>query len=116
MGQLDRLLAWLIPAALMLDGCAGCALKPVAVTGKEEMGQQSETAFTVNRVGDAVTLTVTYNDGTTQSAIQYTPTTRKATKGATHLGWSYSTDFGSAWSYGGRVAPVDAWPILWGDP
>ena len=61
-------------------------------------------------------LTVTYNDGTDQTAVQYTATTRVAKKGATHLGWSNSNDYGATWSYGGRVATSDAWPILWGDP
>ncbi len=103
----------MLGAALLL---CGCALKPVSVTGKESTGQQSETSFVVNRVGDNTTLSVSYNDGTDQSAIQFTPTTRVTKKGATHLGWSYSSDFGASWVYGGSVKPTDAWPILWGDP
>ena len=97
---------------------AGCALKPVVVTGKEggPGGQQSETSFAVNRAGGSTIVTVTYNDGTDQAAVQYTATTRKSSKGATHLGWSYSSDYGASWTYGGRVAPTDAWPLLWGDP
>ncbi len=88
-------------AALLL---CGCALKPVSVTGKESSGQRSETSFAINRVGNAATLTVTYNDGADQSAIQFTPTTRITKKGATHLGWSCSTDYGATWAYGGSVA------------
>lgn len=103
----------LIALALTLGGCA---LKPRAVTGENNPGQQSETAFSVNRVGAAATITVTYNDGSDQNAVQYTSTTRKARKGATHFGWSYSVDNGANWAYGGRVAPTDQWPIFWGDP
>lgn len=106
------------PLGLAVLLLAGCALKPHAVTGKEgdPAGQQSETAFTVNRAGNAAIITVTFNDGTEQPEIQYTATTRKASKGASHLGWSHSSDFGQSWTYGGRVAPSNAWPILWGDP
>lgn len=102
-------------AALGLALC-GCALTPRAVTGERNPGEQSETAFSVNRTRDASTITVTYNDGSDQAAVQYTATSRKAGKGATHLGWSYSTDDGANWTYGGRVAPSAQWPILWGDP
>lgn len=105
--------------AVLLLLVSGCALKPVAVTGKDDgtaNGQQSETSFAVNRLNDGATVTVTYNDGTNQAGVQYTSTTRVTKKGATHLGWSYSNDFGKNWTYGGRVQPTDAWPILWGDP
>jgi len=113
MRQFVRWSAWLIAAIALLQGCA---LKPISVTGKESSGQQSETSFAVNRVAEGATITVTYNDGTDQAAVQYTSTSRKASKGATHLGWSYSTNYGSSWTYGGRVAATDAWPLLWGDP
>lgn len=108
-----------ILAAAVLVLIAGCALKPIAVTGKEggtANGQQSETSFSVNWVNDGTTITVSYNDGTDQAAVKYTSSTRVTTKGATHLGWSYSNDFGKNWTYGGRVQPSDAYPILWGDP
>lgn len=95
---------------------SGCALKPRSVTGEQNRGQQSETAFSVNRSANATTITVTYNDDSEQNAVQYTSTSRRASRGATHLGWSYSTDFGTTWIYGGRVTPIDSWPILWGDP
>ncbi len=89
MSSIIRSRVWAVVVAALL--LCGCALKPVSVTGKEGSGQQSETAFAVNRVGDNTTLTVTCNDGTDQSAIQFTPTTRITKKGATHLGWSSSS-------------------------
>jgi hypothetical protein len=113
MQPLSRFLVWIVSIAAL---ASGCALKPVKVTSKENSGGQSETSFAMSRFGDVARLTVTYNDGTDQAAVQYTATTRVAKKGATHLGWSNSNDYGASWSYGGRVAPSDAWPILWGDP
>jgi hypothetical protein len=110
-------LAWAGLLALLLQG--GCALKPIAVTGKEgptSNGSQSETSFAVNRVGDAVTITVGFNDDTAQPQIQYTATTRTTKKNATLMGWSYSTDFGNSWTYGGRISPNADWPVLWSDP
>ena len=88
MGTLSCLLAATASIAALTTGCA---LKPVQVTGKESNGSQSETAFTINRVGDVARLTVAYNDGTDHPAIQYTATTRVTKKGATHMGWSHST-------------------------
>src|SRR5678815_3026918 len=73
MGTLSCLLAATASIAALTTGCA---LKPVQVTGKENNGSQSETAFTINRVGDVARLTVAYNDGTDHPAIQYTATTR----------------------------------------
>jgi hypothetical protein len=99
--------------------CAGCALKPVAVTGEKQGnagGTQSETAMSVNRFDGNAVVTVAYNDGTTQPQVTYTSTTRSTTAGASHMGWSYSTNFGSSWTYGGRITPPADWPILWGDP
>ena len=87
--------------ATVLALISGCALKPIVVTGKEggtANGQQSETSFAVNRVNDGATITVSYNDGTDQAAVKYTSTTRVTTKRATHLGWSYSNDFGKIWT------------------
>jgi len=103
-------------AAVVSAWLSGCAMEPVAVTSKNGGGSQSETAFSINRHGDTARVTIAYNDGTTQSAITYTATTRVATAGATHLGWSHSADFGANWTYGGRVQGNDDWPILWGDP
>ena len=100
----------------VLVALGGCALKPRSVTGEKNAGQQSESAFSVNRSGESATITVTYNDGSDQNAVQYAATSRRARKGATHLGWSYSTDYGTNWVYGGRVAASDQWPLLWGDP
>jgi hypothetical protein len=109
-----RGLAWGATAAALLLG--GCALTPVLVT-REGGGQQAETAMSVNRFGIFTgVVTVTYNDATDQPPVKYTTTTRETRKGASHLGWSYSVDYGKTWTYGGRLTPSDAWPILWGDP
>jgi hypothetical protein len=111
--HLNHLMAMYLALAMSLWGCA---LTPKPVTGEKNPGNQSESAFSVNRTGDATIITATYNDGSNQSAVQYTATTRRASKGATHLGWSHSADYGTTWIYGGRVTPNDQWPILWGDP
>ena len=98
---------------------AGCALKPVSVTGQQRptsTGSQSETSLSVNRQGESVTITVGFNDATAQPEIQYTSTTRTTQRNATMAGWSYSTDFGASWTYGGRITPSADWPILWSDP
>jgi hypothetical protein len=104
-------------ALCLLISVSGCALTPIEVTGREGGGQQSETAMSVNRFGwVSAVVTVTYNDGSDQNEVKYTATTRETRKGASHLGWSYSLDFGKTWTYGGRVNPSNDWPILWGDP
>ncbi|HEX8073588.1 MAG TPA: hypothetical protein VF545_01270 [Thermoleophilaceae bacterium] len=62
-------------------------------------------------------ITVTYNDGTDAAGkVDYSPTGRVVHPGATKLGWSYSTDLGKSWKYGGAVPPPPGWAALWGDP
>jgi hypothetical protein len=113
--------------AAVLSGCGagGCGeqLPPdVSVTGANKsdptwLGSQSETAVNVSNVSGEEIITVTYNDDTNANKkISYTSTTRTVTAGATMLGWSYSTDSGNSWKYGGTVAPPSGWAALWGDP
>ncbi len=108
-------LLWSLPFVAL----QACCLKPVVVTGGEgptANGVQAETAMSVNKLGDATVLTVTYNDMSAQAAVQFTQTSRTTQAGATLMGWSYSTDMGQTWTYGGRVQPNNQWPIIWGDP
>ncbi|MCC6213240.1 MAG: hypothetical protein IT376_00085 [Polyangiaceae bacterium] len=37
-------------------------------------------------------------------------------RGASLMGWSYSTDDGASFIYGGRVTPPPGWAVIWGDP
>jgi hypothetical protein len=32
------------------------------------------------------------------------------------MGWAYSDDDGTHWTYGGKVPTAPGWPVLWGDP
>jgi hypothetical protein len=111
--------------ALMVTGCSsGCEQLPADnhVTGKEKSdptwsGAQSETGANVSNTNGKQVITVTYNDDTDAAhKIAYTSTTRTTSTGATLLGWSYSTDSGTTWKYGGSVAPPSGWSVLWGDP
>lgn len=106
-----------LAAAAALGGCtSGGGL----VTGGDKSTQpyaQSETASTTAFAGGTTIAVVAYNDGTDPAAkVAYTSTTRTVTSGASLMGWSYSTDFGASWTYGGRVQPPAGWAVLWGDP
>ena len=100
----------------------GCATVSVPVTGRSGQGataqsDQSETALSVSNFWGRSILTATYNDTTdTASTILYSSSTSTVRKGASLLGWSYSTDAGTTWTYGGKVAPPEGWPVLWGTP
>jgi hypothetical protein len=60
---------------------------------------------------------VTYNDDTNEdNLITYTNTGRHVNAGASEMGWSYSDDGGTTWTYGGKVQPPQGWAALWGDP
>jgi hypothetical protein len=103
-------------ALCLLLSAAGCVPTPIEVTGREGDGQQSEAAMSVNRLSaSGAVVTVTYNDGSDQNAVKYAATMRETRKGASHLGWSNSLNFGKNWIYGGRVTPSNEWPIFWGD-
>jgi hypothetical protein len=112
-------LAWLsiaVGATLALGGCV--AGHPVTGTARPTSAfTQSETAAATAFASGTKIAVVTYNDGTDPDGrIEYTSTTRTIKAGASHLGWSYSTDAGKTWSYGGRVPPPPGWAALWGDP
>ena len=114
-----RLLAG--PAVLTLLA-AGCVSTGVRVTGDPAQGntqvsEQSETAVNVSNFSGQQVITATYNDGTdVGKTIGYTTTTRTVLPGASLLGWSYSTDGGLSWHYGGKAAPPAGWAAIWGDP
>lgn len=114
--QLQRLAALLV--ALALGACAGrCrGCPPEREPVKSGEGSQSETAVNVSNSGGQQVIAVTYNDGTKDPKIQYTPTKRTVLAGASLMGSSYSTNDGSSWTYAGKVQPNAEWPILWGDP
>ncbi len=105
---------------LAADVMAGCTMNNVPVTGgggPTAQEGQSETSVTVGSAGKQSIVNVSFNDETgTESTIQYTPTSRIVQSGASLMGWSYSTDGGNTWAYGGKVSPPKDWPILWGDP
>jgi hypothetical protein len=114
---------WTALPGLLLLSLAACKTTGVIVTGGGGQGdtpasEQSEVSLNVsNIVGAKQIITATYNDGTGNDAtILYTNTTRKILKGASLFGWSYSTDGGVSWTYGGKVLPPAGWSVLWGDP
>lgn len=100
----------------------GCSCTPgAAVTGQDDSqptihGTQSETGAAAGLVNRQGTVVVAYNDDTDDPKIQYTPTDRVVFPGASLLGWSYSTDNGGTWTYGGKVRPPRGYAALWGDP
>jgi hypothetical protein len=114
-----RLLAILALGALVIGACAPQNI-PV-VTGKNSqdptwVGTQSETAATAARSGGQDIFVATYNDDTDDGAVKYTATDRVVYPGASMLGWSYSSDRGTTWTYGGKVKPPTGVAALWGDP
>ena len=110
---------WVVLIAVL---AAGCATVSVPVTGKNGQGatprfDQSETALSASSFWGRSIITATFNDATdTAATILYSSSTRTVLKGASLLGWSYSTDGGTSWSYGGKVAPPEGWAVLWGSP
>ncbi len=116
----SRLLA--LGAALLGAWLTGCATAGIPVTGQPGQGttqkfDQSETAVNVSNFSGKSVITVTSNDGTsTDTSILYTSSTRKVLKGASLLGWSYSQNRGTTWTFGGKLAPPAGWSVLWGDP
>jgi hypothetical protein len=108
--------------AITLAGLAGCAKPGVPVTGGNAEApdapySQSETAITTSFAKGKNIVVVSYNDETnTDQTIIYAQTTRKILPGASQMGWSYSSDQGQTWKYGGKVQPPQGWAVLWGDP
>jgi hypothetical protein len=104
-----------------LGGCSGCTPDHQAATGKDDKdptwhGTQSETASAVAFARGQDVFVVTYNDDTDDGKITYSATDRVVFRGASLLGWSYSTDRGKTWTYGGKVKPPKGIGALWGDP
>ena len=109
----------LLAFALLLAGCATTSVPATGEPGQGTTGgsEQSETAVNVSDFGGQQVITVAYNDGTgNDNKILYTATTREVRKGASLAGWSYSTDGGGSWKYGGKVQPPQGWAVLWSDP
>jgi hypothetical protein len=104
----------------LISFIAGCAVPGTRVSGGDKQTSpysQSETASTTAFAEGQTIAVVTYNDGTDPAnKVAYTATTRVISSGASLMGWSYSTDFGASWVYGGRVNPPSGWAVLWGDP
>lgn len=106
-------------ALLLLSGCKLDPSYPVSGKNGDDptwSGTQSETASAMGPLLFTHTLVVTYNDDTQDSKVQYTSSDRIVFPGASMLGWSYSTDNGVNWTYGGKVRPPPGWDVLWGDP
>lgn len=105
---------------LVLQGCTSCSTTN-QVTGQKgdptASGTQSETSATIGVDGGTTRVVVAFNDETNDgSSITYTATTRQINSGASLMGWSYSDDWGTSWTYGGNVKPPSGWAALWGDP
>ena len=93
---------------------------------------QAEAVVSVNKDADLNrVITTTYNDGSPPTSCLPTPCheldghmyytsgptgTRYVTKGASQLGWSYSTDDGVNWNKHNVLAPPAGQAVLWGDP
>jgi hypothetical protein len=114
---------WLALAVPLLGVCAaGCATTGVRVTGDPTQGntqsfEQAETAVAGSYCSGKSRVIASFNDGTdSTSTIVYTSTTRKTLQGASLMGWSYSTNNGTSWTYGGKVQPPKGWSVIWGDP
>lgn len=104
-------------AALLLAGCTANGIPVTGAGGPTASEGQSETSITVGSSGGQDVVVLTYNDETgDESTIQYTANSRTVLAGASLFGWSWSTDGGNTWTYGGKVQPPPGWPILWGDP
>jgi hypothetical protein len=118
--------------SLVLTACisASACAPGNPVTGQNDEdptinGSQAETAATRALAHETPVLVIAYNDDTVETNpatnapyVQYSPTGRVVFPGASLLGWSYSTNGGSTWKYGGKVRPPAELGIsaLWGDP
>src|SRR5271169_3126997 len=109
-------------ALLLWQACSvlSCANRN-GVTGAQgdptNSGTQTETSSTVAVIGGGSRIVVAFNDETNEgSTITYTASNRHVTSGASLMGWSYSDNQGTSWTYGGKVPTTADWPVLWGDP
>ena len=79
-------------------------------------GGQAETASASAQFADTHVLIVAYNDDTYDGKVQYSASGRTVYRGASLLGFSYSTNDGLTWTYGGKIKPPAGIAALWGDP
>jgi len=117
-------LRFLGPAVLPIVAISlGCSSGGEHVTGQKPSDpttpyNQAETAIGVqkDREGNTV-ITIAYNDDTDDDGktIIYTDTTRTVLRGASNMGWSFSTDLGKTWTHG-KLRTPSGWSVLWGDP
>ncbi len=81
---------------------------------------QSETRITVTTFfPDNRTSVVAYNDETQSienGTIVHSGATRLVYSGASEAGFSYSTNDGTTWTYGGTIPTITGWPVIWSDP
>jgi len=84
--------------------------------------EQAEAAAIVSRSPSGFNVTVAYNDHTQDPASPrfefpegLSGASRIVHKGISLMGWSYSTDGGHTFRYGGRVPPPTGWSTIWGD-
>jgi hypothetical protein len=115
-------LRFAILTALVVSACGPEASNKVTGQGPPAADptyyfEQAETAIAVANFEGKQVITITFNDDTgTTDTIKYTETTRTTYAGASQVGWAYSVDRGTSWTYGGKLTPPPDWPILWGDP
>lgn len=80
---------------------------------------QSETAAAVVTHPGGRRIVVTFNDSTQLTSpptITFSPSGRTVSAGASLMGWAYSNDDGTTWTYAGKIPTAPGWPTLWGDP
>src|SRR3974390_638531 len=98
-----------LSALLLLQACTGCSTSN-QVTGQKgdptASGTQSETSATIGTDSGKTRMVVAFNDETNDgTSITYTSTNRHMNSGASLMGWSYSDDDGTTWTYGGNLKP-----------
>src|SRR5215204_5001122 len=117
-----------LPLAFFIAATACAPGNPVTGQNDEDPtidGSQAETVATRALAHETPVLVIAYNDDTVETNpatnapyVQYSANGRVVFPGASLLGWSYSTDGGSTWKYGGKLRPPAQLGIaaLWGDP
>lgn len=106
---------------LLVVACLpGCTPGSPVTGGTEDQptfnGSQAETASASAQFADTHVLIVAYNDDTYDGKVRYGASGRTVLPGASLLGFSYSTNDGLTWTYGGKVSPPPGIAALWGDP
>lgn len=92
---------------------------PPPASDPTHTAEQAETALTTfDRPDGARGGVVFFNDDTGEpnKHIFYGADTRQVIAGYSGMGWAYSTNNGTNWVYGGKVAPSSDFPIIWSDP